>query len=29
LISGCKRSKINFNKVQLSLFLPTHANPRN
>ena len=28
-ISGSKRSKINFNKVQLSLFLPTHANPRN
>ena len=28
-ISGSKRSKINFNKVQQSLFLPTHANPRN
>ena len=28
-ISGSKRSKINFNKVLLSLFLPTHANPRN
>ena len=28
-ISGSKRSKINFNKVQQSLFLPTHASPRN
>ena len=28
-ISGSKRSKINFNKVQLPLFLPTHASPRN
>ena len=29
LISGCKRSKINFNKIQLLLFLPTHARPKN
>ena len=28
-ISGSKRSKINFNKVQLPLFLPTYASPRN
>ena len=28
-ISGSKRSKINFNKVLLPLFPPTHASPRN